>query len=221
MLEAVSNSALLMVLVIFVINIFYVSFLTLRTVAITKGYRYLAACVSILETFVYVIGLGLVLDNLDQPLNVIAYALGFGVGVLSGLKIEEKLALGYIVVNVTTAERDRDFPDHLRNLGYGVTHGTQWGRDGERTTMQILTPRKYQIKLIDTIKELDEKAFIIAYEPKTINGGFWTKGVSRRKVASYEPENVEEVLEEIYEQEEAEETEQQDIGPDTDGQKKV
>lgn len=202
MLEAISNSALLMVLVIFVINIFYVSFLTLRTVAITKGYRYLAAGVSILETFVYVIGLGLVLDNLDQPLNVIAYALGFGVGVLSGLKIEEKLALGYMVVNVTTAERDRDLPDHLRNLGYGVTHGTQWGRDGERTTMQILTPRKYQPKLIETIKELDAKAFIIAYEPKTINGGFWTKGVSRRKVASYEPENVEEVLEEIYEQEE-------------------
>lgn len=202
MLEAISNSAILMVLVIFVINIFYVSFMTLRTVAVTKGYRYVAASVSILETFVYVIGLGLVLDNLDQPLNVIAYALGFGVGVLSGLKIEEKLAMGYIVVNVIISDKDRDFPNHFRNLGYGVTHGTQWGRDGERTTMQILTPRKYQHKLIDTIKELDDKAFIIAYEPKTINGGFWTRGVSRRKVASYEPENVEEVLEEIYEQEE-------------------
>lgn len=203
MFELISQSAVLMVVVIFVVNIFYVSFMTLRTVAITKGYTYMAALVSILETFVYVIGIGLVLDNLDQPANVVAYALGFGVGVLTGLKIEEKLALGYIVVNVITAEKDRDLPEHMRNLGYGVTHGTQWGRDGERTTMQILTPRKYQLKLIDTIKELDEKAFIIAYEPRTINGGFWTRGVSRRKVESYEPENVEEVLEEIYEQKEA------------------
>ena len=204
MLEMISESALLIVIVIFVINIFYVSFLTLRTVALTKGYRYLAAFVSILETFVYVIGLGLVLDNLDQPVNVIAYALGFGVGILTGLYIEEKLALGYMVVNVTSSQNDKDLPDHLRTLGYGVTHGTQYGRDGARTTMQILTPRRYQRKLIETIKELDERAFIIAYEPKTIHGGFWTKKVSSRKVANYEPEHVEEILEEIYEEEAAE-----------------
>ena len=70
--------------------------------------------------------------------------------------------------------------------------------------MQILTPRRYQNKLIDTIRELDDKAFIVAYETKTISGGFWTKGVSSRKVANYEPEHVEEVLEEIYEEEMAE-----------------
>ena len=201
MLEMISESAILMVIVIFTINIVYVSFLTLRTVALTKGYRYLAAFLSIMETFVYVFGLGLVLDNLDQPINVIAYALGFGVGILLGLYIEEKLALGYMVVNVTTGQRDRDLPDHLRSLGYGVTHGTQYGRDGERTTMQILTPRRFQRKLIDTIKELDDRAFIIAYEPKTIHGGFWTKKVSSRKVADYELEHVEEILEEIYEEE--------------------
>ena len=78
MFEMISQSAILMVIVIFVINIFYVSFMTLRTVALTKGYRYMAASVSILETLVYIIGLGLVLDNLDQPVNIIAYALGFG-----------------------------------------------------------------------------------------------------------------------------------------------
>lgn len=33
--------------------------------------------------------------------------------------------------------------------------------------MQILTPRKYERKLMDTIKNLDPKAFIIAYEPQT------------------------------------------------------
>lgn len=201
MLTAVSENPWLMVLVIFVINIIYVSFLTMRTISTLKGYRYIAATFSILETFVYVIGLGLVLENLDQIQNIVAYAFGFGTGILVGMKIEEKLALGYLVVNVITAEKDRDLPMNLRDLGYGVTHGYQYGRDGERTTLQILTPRKYERKLIETIKELDEKAFIIAYEPKNINGGFWTKGVRRRRLKNYEPENVEEVLEEIYEEE--------------------
>lgn len=204
MITAISSNPWLMVLVIFIINIIYVSFLTMRTISTLKGYRYTAATFSIMETFVYVIGLGLVLENLDQFQNVLAYALGFGAGILVGLKIEEKLALGYLVVNVITAEKDRDLPTNIRDLGYGVTHGYQYGRDGERTTMQILTPRKYERKLIATIKELDEKAFIIAYEPKNINGGFWTKGVRRRRLKNYEPENVEEVLEEIYEEKERE-----------------
>ncbi|WP_156956104.1 DUF5698 domain-containing protein [Salinicoccus luteus] len=204
MITAISQNPWLMVLVIFVINIVYVSFLTLRTISTLKGYRYTAAIFSILETFVYVIGLGLVLENLDQFQNVVAYAFGFGVGILVGLRIEEKLALGYLVVNVITSEIDKDLPKNLRDLGYGVTHGYQYGRDGERMTLQILTPRKYERKLIATIKELDERAFIITHEPKNINGGFWTKGVRRRRLRSYEPENVEEVLEEISEAEESE-----------------
>lgn len=204
MITAISQDPWLMVLVIFVINIIYVSFLTMRTISTLKGYRYTAAIFSILETFVYVIGLGLVLENLDQFQNVVAYALGFGAGILVGMKIEEKLALGYLVVNVITSEIDKDLPKNLRDLGYGVTHGYQYGRDGERMTLQILTPRKYERKLIATIKELDERAFIITHEPKNINGGFWTKGVRRKRLRNYEPENVEEVLEEISEAGESE-----------------
>ncbi|MFC3418601.1 DUF2179 domain-containing protein [Salinicoccus hispanicus] len=205
MITAISQNPWLMVLVIFIVNIVYVSFLTMRTISTLKGYRYTAAGFSILETFVYVIGLGLVLENLDQFQNVVAYALGFGAGILVGLRIEEKLALGYLVVNVITSEKDKDLPTNIRDLGYGVTHGYQYGRDGERTTLQILTPRKYERKLIDTIKELDEKAFIITHEPKNITGGFWTKGVRRKRLKNYQPENVEEVLEEISEARELEE----------------
>lgn len=197
MLQAISENQWLMLLTIFVINIAYVSFLTMRTISTLKGYRYVAASLSVCETFIYIMGLGLVLDNLDKPQNIAAYAFGFGIGILLGIKIEEKLALGYLVVNAITAEKDKDLPMMLRDLGYGVTHGYQYGRDGERTNLQILTPRRYEKKLIATIKELDPKAFIISYEPRTIHGGFWTRGVRSRQVEQYEVEHVEEVLDEI------------------------
>lgn len=197
MLQAISENQWLMLLTIFVINITYVSFLTMRTISTLKGYRYVAASLSVCETFIYIMGLGLVLDNLDKPQNIAAYAFGFGIGILLGIKIEEKLALGYLVVNAITAEKDKDLPMMLRDLGYGVTHGYQYGRDGERTNLQILTPRRYEKKLIATIKELDPKAFIISYEPRTIHGGFWTRGIRSRQVEQYEVEHVEEVLDEI------------------------
>ncbi|HHB2447883.1 TPA: DUF2179 domain-containing protein [Staphylococcus aureus] len=191
----VTENPWLMVLTIFIINICYVTFLTMRTILTLKGYRYIAASVSFLEVLVYIVGLGLVMSNLDHIQNIIAYAFGFSIGIIVGMKIEEKLALGYTVVNVTSAEYELDLPNELRNLGYGVTHYAAFGRDGSCMVMQILTPRKYERKLMDTIKNLDPKAFIIAYEPRNIHGGFWTKGIRRRKLKDYEPEELESVVE--------------------------
>ncbi|WP_241008817.1 C47 family peptidase, partial [Staphylococcus sp. EG-SA-23] len=51
-----------------------------------------------------------------------------------------------------------------------------------RMVMQILTPRKYERKLMDTIKNLDPKAFIIAYEPRNIHGGFQFTGLTPREM---------------------------------------
>ena len=171
-----------MVLIIFAINIVYVTFFTVRMILTLKGYRYIAAAVSVVEMVIYVIGLGLVLDNLNEIQNVIAYAVGYGCGVIIGTKIEEKMALGYITVNVITADVDRTLPGHLRDKGYGVTDWSANGLEGGRSALQILTPRKYELKLYTTIKELDPKAFIISYEPKAIHGGFWVKSVRKGKL---------------------------------------
>lgn len=147
-----------------------------------KGYRYIAAAVSTVEILIYVLGLGLVLDNLNEIQNLLAYAIGYGCGVIIGTKIEEKMALGYITVNVITADEDKVLPKRLRDLGYGVTDWSANGLEGNRSALQILTPRKYELKLYTEIKELDPKAFIISYEPKAIHGGFWVKSVKRGKL---------------------------------------
>jgi uncharacterized protein YebE (UPF0316 family) len=183
-LENLLDNSYVMVAIILVINIVYVSFFTIRMILTLKGRRYLAALISTVEVVIYVVGLGLVLDNLNQIQNLVAYALGYGIGVIVGMKIEEKLALGYITVNVITTEYDLDVPKILREKGYGVTNWAANGLEGDRMAMQILTPRKYELKLYQTIKELDPKAFIIAYEPKTIHGGFWVKTVRKGKLFS-------------------------------------
>nr|WP_061810338.1 DUF5698 domain-containing protein [Rossellomorea vietnamensis] len=171
------ENSVMMVIIILLINIVYVSFFTIRMILTLKGYRYFAAFVSTFEVVIYVVGLGLVLDNLNEIQNLIAYAVGYGLGVIVGMKIEEKLALGYITVNVITKEYDKALPNELRARGYGVTNWEANGLEGNRMALQILTPRKYEMKLYDTIKELDPKVFIIAYEPKAIHGGFWVKTV--------------------------------------------
>ncbi|MDG0844299.1 DUF2179 domain-containing protein [Staphylococcus equorum] len=192
-MSVITSNPWLMVLAIFIINVAYVTCLTMRTILTLKGYRYVAAIVSFLEVLVYVIGLGMVMSSLDQIQNVLAYAFGFSIGIIVGMKIEEKLALGYTVVNVTSSEYELDLPRQLRDLGYGVTHNTAYGRDGKRLVLQILTPRRFEAKLIETIKQMDAKAFMVAYEPRTIHGGFWAKGVKSKKLKQYDTDEVESI----------------------------
>ncbi|ARI78598.1 DUF2179 domain-containing protein [Halobacillus mangrovi] len=177
--------------IILAVNIVYVTFFTLRMIFTLKGQRYFAAFISMFEIVTYVFGLGLVLDRLDQIENVIAYALGYGLGVIVGMKIEEKLALGYITVNVISSNPDIEFTRQLREKGYGVTSWYAYGMEGDRLNMQILTPRKYEILLYETIRTIDPKAFIISYEPKQIYGGFWTKSVKRGKIEDAQKEQQE------------------------------
>ncbi|WP_088810841.1 MULTISPECIES: DUF2179 domain-containing protein [Listeria] len=174
------HGAIGIVLTIFIVNILYVAISTVRLLLTMKGYRYLAAFVSVIEMVVYVVALSLVLDNLNNIANVIAYAVGFGVGLFIGMKIEERLALGYITVNVITQEYNLDLPNQIRDLGYGVTSWLANGRDGERMMLEILTPRKNERKLYKEIVAIDEKAFIVSSEPKQIHGGFWVKSVRKR-----------------------------------------
>lgn len=176
------GNALIMVAIIFAVNVVYVSLMTVRMILTLKGRRYIAAFVSMFEVVIYIVGLGLVLENLNEIQNLIAYALGYGIGLIIGSIIEEKLALGYITVNVVSGNPDLEFTRKIREKGYGVTSWSSYGMDGDRLSMEILTPRKYELRLYETIQSIDPKAFIISYEPKRIHGGFWVKQVRKGRL---------------------------------------
>lgn len=169
--------AIIFFAIILIIQIIYVSFFTLRMIFTLKGKRYLAASISMLEVAIYITGLSIVLDRLDDPINLFAYSLGYGLGVIAGTKIEEILALGYVTVQVISQYTDDLLPNTLREKGYGVTSWFAQGKDGDRLVLYVLTRRKNQIKLFDLIKDLDPKAFVMSHEPTFFQGGFWTKKI--------------------------------------------
>ncbi len=65
-----------MLAMIFFINLAYVTLNTLRFLLTMKGYRVIAPLVSMIEITIYILGLSMVLDRLDNPLNLLFYALG-------------------------------------------------------------------------------------------------------------------------------------------------
>jgi uncharacterized protein YebE (UPF0316 family) len=153
----------------------YVSIFTLRLILVIKGKRTIAALLSMIEVFIYLVGLQIVLQNLSSPIYIAAYCIGFGLGVFLGSRIEEALALGYSVVQVIADTVNTSLPDQLRASGYGVTVWQGEGRNGPRLVMQVLVKRSAERKLLDAISATAPKAFVISHEPRHFRGGFWAK----------------------------------------------
>ncbi len=168
-----------MVLIILFINVVYISLLTLRTIFTLKGKRYLASLISAGEAFVFVLGIGLVIENLGEIQNLMAYAAGFAMGVLAGAKIEEQLALGYVTVKVISKQSGATISNELRKKGFGVTTWNGEGKSGCRLIMEVLTSRKDQRDLYRYILNQDPEAFVISYEPQHFHGGFWVNSLRK------------------------------------------
>ncbi|WP_168122606.1 DUF2179 domain-containing protein [Paenibacillus sp. HB172176] len=165
----------LIVAFILAINITYVSIFTLRLILVIKGKRNAAALLSMVEVFIYLVGLQIVLDRLNNPIYLAAYCVGFGLGVYLGSRIEEALALGYSVIQVIADTVETGLPNRLRDYGYGVTTWHGEGRSGARLVMQVLVKRSNEKKLMDRIATEAPKAFVISHEPRHFRGGFWAK----------------------------------------------
>ncbi|MGX7014081.1 DUF2179 domain-containing protein [Vagococcus silagei] len=170
-------------LMIFSINFCYITLNTIRFMLTMKGYRVIAPLVSMVEITIYIVGLSLVLNRMDNPVNIFVYALGYAVGISVGIQIENYLALGYIMVTVIipyNPDIHSKLANQIRDEGYGVTQSIGEGRDGERLVLEILSSRKRERALYQLVKEFEERAFIISYEPKYISGGFWTKSMRKK-----------------------------------------
>jgi uncharacterized protein YebE (UPF0316 family) len=161
------------------IQILYVALYSIRSVFMIKGMRYLASLMSTLEVFVYIMGLSIVLTHMESTIGISIYCGSFGVGILIGIYIEQKLALGYIALQVISENNYEGLASELRKNGYGVTTWIGQGAAGMRTVLIIVAKRKYFSHLKQSIQKIDPNAFMISFEPSHFVGGFfWKKNQS-------------------------------------------
>ncbi|RIW38440.1 DUF2179 domain-containing protein [Bacillus salacetis] len=168
------------ILLIFALQLVYVPILTLRTIFLVKNMSVAASSFGFLEALIYVFGLALVFSGDQSLASMLVYALGFGVGLYIGSKVENKLAIGYTSIVVNLMEINERLIEILRNEGFGVTVFEGMGRDSKRYQLEILTKRNREDELLQIVEELEPRAFIISYEPRRFKGGFLVKAMKKR-----------------------------------------
>ena len=169
------------IILILVLQLLYVPLLTLRTIFLVKNMTIIASLLGFAEALIYVFGLSLVFSGKQGPLAMLVYALGFGLGILIGGAVENKLAIGYNNFSVNLMDRNTDLITRLRDEGFGVTVYEGEGRDSKRYRLDILTKRNREEELLDMIDEYEPRAFIVSYEPRRFQGGFLVNSMKKAK----------------------------------------
>ena len=98
-----------------------VSLGTLRIILVAKGTKTLAPILGFFEVLIWLIAIGQVMQNLTNVANYFAYAAGFAIGNYLGIIMEQKLAIGVVVVRVITATDASKLIDFLKEANFGVT----------------------------------------------------------------------------------------------------
>jgi uncharacterized protein YebE (UPF0316 family) len=160
------------IILILILQLCYVPMLALRTISMVKKLTLLTAFFGFLEAIIYVFGLALVLTGDQSTLAMVVYALGFSLGLIVGIKIEDRIAIGYRSVQVNIKQENQELINSLRTYGFGVTVFQGDGREGTRYMLDILTKRSREKDLFDIIESFEPQAFIIAYEPTRFKGGY-------------------------------------------------
>ena len=152
----------LAVIYVFLLRLIEQALGTLRSLYVNKGKPKLGALLGFIESAIWVVAISQVIKDLNDPLLIIGYALGFAAGTISGSYIESTIAIGNVVVRVFIERNENSelLANELRANDFGVTVINGQGRDGEVSIAWCVVPRKKVKELLNIVSEITPDAYV-------------------------------------------------------------
>jgi uncharacterized protein YebE (UPF0316 family) len=147
-------------LLIFIARICDVSMETIRVIYISKGIKYLAPIIAFFEIVIWLLAMEMVMNDLSNIANFLAFAFGFAMGTYVGLVIEEKLSIGKVILRiVTTTESNDEIISFMRSENYGTTMIDATGSRGNVKMILSLVNRTEVGYITEKIQKTNPHAF--------------------------------------------------------------
>ncbi len=146
-------------ILIFLSRVLDVSLNTLRIIFTSKGKRKIAPILGFFEVLIWLLAITQIFNNLNNWLCYFAWAFGFSMGNFLGLYIEERLAIGNLMIQIILPMDKLEFVSKLREMGFGATviHGE--GARGPVIQIVTLIKRIDREKVIETINTFAPDTF--------------------------------------------------------------
>lgn len=165
-------------ILIFASRIIDVTLGTIRIIFVSRGKRYLAPLLGFFEVMVWIMAISQIMQNLNNFVCYFAYAAGFAAGTYVGIIIEEKLAIGMLIVRVIMVKDECQLKERLVGAGFGVTVVDAHGRNGEVKIIYTIIKRKDLKEVMQIINMCNSKAFYSIEDARKVNQGIFRPGTS-------------------------------------------
>jgi len=165
--------AWLFALLIFVLRVGDMSLDTIRVLFMVRGKKLLVWVLGFFQALIFVVAISSVLTQLNNILNIIGYATGFATGNIVGMMIENRLAIGHVLVNIISSNRGSFIAERLRASGYAVTEIAGRGMNGTVFELHASVLRKDVSQVETIVLESDPQAFVTAEDVRPVRRGFW------------------------------------------------
>ena len=123
------------------------------------------------KRMIFILAISKVLQSENNVWNILGYSSGFAVGTWVGLKIEERLALGYAAVQVISQTAGQEIATALREAGYGVTEMLGEGLRGQVHVITTVANRRDIASIMELASQVDETAFVTVDDASRVYRG--------------------------------------------------
>jgi uncharacterized protein YebE (UPF0316 family) len=179
--------------IIFLARITDVSIGTIRVILLTRGARKLAPLLGFFEVLIWLIVVSQVMRNATNPACFIGYAAGFATGNFVGMFLEEKLAIGTVLIRVITPREGDELIQALNQKGHGATIVEASGATGHVHVILSVIRRSEIDTVVGLIQQYCPKAFYAVEDVRYAREGifiapegqgrqaWWARWLSKRK----------------------------------------
>lgn len=133
---------------------------TFRTIMVVQSRKYQAAAAGFFEVLIWIFAMRYIVQHMDNLYNLLGYAIGFSLGNILGITLEQKVALGYVQVNIVSRHKTDEIAQILRDKKFGVTILPGEGKSGEISILIAIIKRKFLKGLMTAVEQTDHTAFI-------------------------------------------------------------
>lgn len=140
---------------------------------VAKGQRRIAPVLGFFEVLIWIVAISQIMSNLNNWACYFAYATGFALGNYIGMLVEERLAVGNILVRVITSKEGSDLVKLLSANGFGATTFHAEGSTGSVNIVYSIANRKDIGIIKNILNSFDSKLFYTIEDIRKVNAGIF------------------------------------------------
>lgn len=179
-------SFVLLPLLIFLARVTDVSINTVRIIFVMSGHKFISTILGFFESLIWLLAIGQIFQHLNNWVSYLAYPGGFAVGILVGMLIEERLALGKVVVRAITSESLSQILPYMESKGLRYTILSGETASGEERILFTVLRRDQLDDLLEMFnKHIPQAFYTIESVKKASEHGILAETPSRRGIGSW------------------------------------